>query len=949
MRRARARRASRAATRSVAAMPARLVVRRHHDRERRSSHWRAVYSAASSRLPASMSAAACRICQGELEPFRAGPRRRSRRPADFAPSNHRPGEHGALFRCATCGAVQQPGPARRATSCTTSTARCRDDAYLARGGRAGARPRGGVLDLIGRHVPAGRLLDVGCGHGLLLDEARRLRLRRARAGALAHRRRLRARRARARRSPRSRSRRSPRATAERFDVIVLADVIEHLDDPAAALDACAGAARRRRRAVRRSRPTRRRRWPRARRRALVGLRPRAHLPAPAAARCASCSARARARDLRRRRARALVRAALLARRARPSAAAAPAARCAALAATPLGGRRVSLVARRRARRARAPRRRSCSRREPLADRPRRAAARHRRAARLPRREHDPGGRAARCRSTPSTARCSSTTRAPTTTPEVALREGFELLRLPANRGYGGNQKAGYVRALLDGADIVVMVHADNQYDPALVERMVRPIEAGHRRRRDGLAPARGRDDRRRHAALEVGRQPRADRGREPRVPARVLRVPHRLPRLLGRLPAPRRVPAQLRRLRVRPGDVRPDRREPAATWSSCRSRRATSSRRRACRSARRCATGVKTLWVLVRFRLHQRGRRWPVLEPPAAAARRAERARRRGGRVSAERARRRRDRRPQHARAGGRQGRRARRRRRVDRGHDALPRRRRLRPLRARARAAADARRARGRRARRRSSCARAAATPERHRRAGRQRARDAARARRRRRRAGRGWRAGCRPTGPDVAHRGADRRPCRSRSGIVSSSLAAVFQVRLQMGRGGARRRGRPRRRASRALLAVVAADLGFEAVVASTAVGAAVTLAITVAFALPARARAARGRPRRVARARRRGGPARPHARRRRALLPRRHVHPRRSRARPPRSATTRSPTGSTSCSPLLPAIVMTSVFPLLSRQLAERPRRGGAHAARHRAGVRGRSACRSPPAGW
>ena len=35
-----------------------------------------------------------------------------------------------------------------------------------------------------------------------------------------------------------------------------------------------------------------------------------------------------------------------------------------------------------------------------------------------------------------------------------------------------------MRALLDGAEIVVMVHADNQYDPALVERMVKPIEAG---------------------------------------------------------------------------------------------------------------------------------------------------------------------------------------------------------------------------------------------------------------------------------------------------------------------------------------------------------------------------------------------------------------------------------------------------------------------------------------
>jgi glycosyltransferase involved in cell wall biosynthesis len=67
---------------------------------------------------------------------------------------------------------------------------------------------------------------------------------------------------------------------------------------------------------------------------------------------------------------------------------------------------------------------------------------------------------------------------PDDTSEVALRNGLDVLRLPSNRGYGGNQKACYVRAILDGADAVVMVHADNQYDPALVAHMVKPIEAG---------------------------------------------------------------------------------------------------------------------------------------------------------------------------------------------------------------------------------------------------------------------------------------------------------------------------------------------------------------------------------------------------------------------------------------------------------------------------------------
>jgi SAM-dependent methyltransferase len=61
------------------------------------------------------------------------------------------------------------------------------------------------------------------------------------------------------------------------------------------------------------------------------------------------------------------------------------------------------------------------------------------------------------------------------TSTVALCEGFEVIRHPTNRGYGANQKTCYVRAAFGGADIVVMVHADHQYDPGLVAEMVRPI------------------------------------------------------------------------------------------------------------------------------------------------------------------------------------------------------------------------------------------------------------------------------------------------------------------------------------------------------------------------------------------------------------------------------------------------------------------------------------------
>jgi glycosyltransferase involved in cell wall biosynthesis len=64
------------------------------------------------------------------------------------------------------------------------------------------------------------------------------------------------------------------------------------------------------------------------------------------------------------------------------------------------------------------------------------------------------------------------------TGDVALEHGFDVLRHPANRGYGAGQKTGYARALRDGADVIVMVHADNQYDPGLLGRMAEPILDG---------------------------------------------------------------------------------------------------------------------------------------------------------------------------------------------------------------------------------------------------------------------------------------------------------------------------------------------------------------------------------------------------------------------------------------------------------------------------------------
>jgi glycosyltransferase involved in cell wall biosynthesis len=47
-----------------------------------------------------------------------------------------------------------------------------------------------------------------------------------------------------------------------------------------------------------------------------------------------------------------------------------------------------------------------------------------------------------------------------------------------NFGYGANQKTCYTEALRSGAEIVVMLHPDYQYDPRLLPELIRPIQTG---------------------------------------------------------------------------------------------------------------------------------------------------------------------------------------------------------------------------------------------------------------------------------------------------------------------------------------------------------------------------------------------------------------------------------------------------------------------------------------
>jgi glycosyltransferase involved in cell wall biosynthesis len=64
------------------------------------------------------------------------------------------------------------------------------------------------------------------------------------------------------------------------------------------------------------------------------------------------------------------------------------------------------------------------------------------------------------------------------TADLARRLGLRTVVHPRNRGYGGNQKTCYGEALAAGAEAVVMIHPDHQYDPRVIPDLVVPILSG---------------------------------------------------------------------------------------------------------------------------------------------------------------------------------------------------------------------------------------------------------------------------------------------------------------------------------------------------------------------------------------------------------------------------------------------------------------------------------------
>jgi glycosyltransferase involved in cell wall biosynthesis len=63
---------------------------------------------------------------------------------------------------------------------------------------------------------------------------------------------------------------------------------------------------------------------------------------------------------------------------------------------------------------------------------------------------------------------------------IARQLGLDVIIHRQNLGYGGNQKTCYDAALEAGADAVVMLHPDYQYDATRIPALVAPILAGEK-------------------------------------------------------------------------------------------------------------------------------------------------------------------------------------------------------------------------------------------------------------------------------------------------------------------------------------------------------------------------------------------------------------------------------------------------------------------------------------
>lgn len=64
------------------------------------------------------------------------------------------------------------------------------------------------------------------------------------------------------------------------------------------------------------------------------------------------------------------------------------------------------------------------------------------------------------------------------TQKLATELGIDYAFHRRNHGYGGNQKTCYALALASGADIVVMLHPDYQYEPRLLPALAHMIASG---------------------------------------------------------------------------------------------------------------------------------------------------------------------------------------------------------------------------------------------------------------------------------------------------------------------------------------------------------------------------------------------------------------------------------------------------------------------------------------